>query len=223
LKAAFLHTHPFLQHRHLAFTGIADAAGLLEGSNAWKSTDAKLLKKWYTEFLHWMLTSKNGNDEHMAKNNHGTWYYVQVIDFALFTGDKAKAKQLAQESVKRLDSQLTTEGKQPLELERTKALGYSTMNLRGWFEAARLAEQSGVDLWNYKTSKGADLRTALNWLMPYALKEKEWTYQQIEKYNPNEMYPLLLQAAYKYNDPNYLSKANAVKESNVMTELLFGK
>ena len=206
-----------------AFTGIADAAGLLEGSTSWKQNDAKLLKQWYTTFLNWMLTSKNGGEEHRAKNNHGTWYYVQVIDFALFTGDKAKAKQLAQESIKRLDSQLTKEGKQPLELERTKALGYSTMNLRGWFEAATLAKQAGVDLYNYKTSKGATLRTALNWLMPYALSEKTWTYQQIEKYNPNEIFPLLLQAAYKFNDPAYLSKASTIKGDNVMTEILYRK
>jgi hypothetical protein len=54
-----------------------------------------------------MLTSKNGKDEHAAKNNHGTWYYAQVIDFSLFTGDMDKAKKLAEESKKRLDSQLT--------------------------------------------------------------------------------------------------------------------
>lgn len=205
-----------------AFTGIADAVGLIEGSNSWDQNDANLLQQWYTQFLNWMLTSKNGGEEHRAKNNHGTWYYVQVIDFALFTSDKAKAKQLAQESMARLDSQLTKEGKQPLELERTKALGYSTMNLRGWFEAATLAKQAGVDLYNYRTSKGADLRTALNWLMPYALNEKEWTYKQIEKYDATEIYPLLLQAAQKYNDPTYLAKANAIKkDNNVMIELLY--
>ena len=207
-----------------ALTGIADAAGLLEGSNAWTQKDTKLLQQWYTEYLNWMLTSRNGNDERRAKNNHGTWYYVQVMDFALFTGDKAKAKMLAEESVKRLDSQLTKEGKQPLELERTKALSYSTMNLSGWFQAARLAEQAGVDLWKYKTSKGADLRTALDWLLPYALNEKEWTYKQIEKYDPEEIYFLLLQAGYKYNEPGYLSKADAIKHgSNLMAELLYKK
>ena len=76
------------------------------------------------------------------KNNHGTWYYAQVIDFSLFTGDADKAKQLAEESKIRLDSQLTEEGKQPLELERTNALGYSTMNLRGWFTVATLAKKN---------------------------------------------------------------------------------
>ena len=206
-----------------AFTGVADAVGLLEGSNAWKEADTKLLQRWYTSFLNWMLTSKNGGEEPRAKNNHGTWYFVQVIDFALFTGDKAKAKQLAQEAVIRLDSQLTKDGKMPLELERTKALGYSTMNLRGWFEASALASQAGVDLWNYKTSKGADLHTALNWLMPYALSEKKWEYKQIEKYDANEMYPLLLQAANKYHDPNYLTKANAIGNKNFMIDLLYKK
>ena len=207
-----------------AFTGIADAAGLLEGSKSWTANDSKSLQQWYTQFLNWMLTSKNGRDEHAAKNNHGTWYYVQVIDFALFTGDKAKAKQLAEESLARLDSQLTAEGKQPLELDRTKGLGYSTMNLKGWFEAARLAEQVGVDLWNYKTSKGSGLRAAVDWLAPYALGEKQWAYQQIEKYGKNEIYPILLQAGYKY-DPSYLLKANGItgEENNGMIDLLYRK
>jgi hypothetical protein len=208
----------------IAFTGIADAAGLLNGSASWTQEDSGLLQQWYSQFLKWMLSSKNGKDEHAAKNNHGTWYYVQAMDFALFTGDKVKARQLAEESRARLDSQLTQEGKQPLELERTKAMGYSTMNLRGWFTAARLAEQTSVDLWNYKTSKGSGLQAALDWLMPFALGEKPWPYQQIEKYNSSEVYPLLLQAAYKYHG-NYLSKANnAIPERNrEMMDLLYRK
>ena len=205
-----------------AFTGVADAVGLLEGSASWNQKDDALLKQWYTSFLKWMLTSKNGGEEHRAKNNHGTWYFVQVMDFALFTGDKDKAKQLALESRVRLDSQLTKEGKQPLELERTKALGYSTMNLRGWFEAARLANEAGVDVWKYKTSKGAGLQSAFNWLLPYALNEKEWGYKQIEKYDANEFYPLLLQAAYQFNDPSYLVKAKTInRKQDVMTEILY--
>ena len=85
-----------------------------------------------------------------------------------------KAKQLAEESKARLDSQLTKEGKQPLELERTNGLGYSTMNLRGWFTVATLAETTGVDLWSSKTSQSVDLRTAFDWLIPYALGENKW-------------------------------------------------
>jgi hypothetical protein len=197
-----------------AFTGIADAAGLLEGSAPWTKDDHKKLQQWYSQFFTWMLDSKNGKDEHAAKNNHGTWYYVQVIDFALFLNDKVKAKQLAEESLLRLDSQLTADGQQPLELERTKALSYSTMNLRGWFEVANLAEQVGVDVWNYKTSKGSGLRKALDWLKPYALNEKSWTHEQIETYNAAEFYPLLLQAARKFKEPAYSANASSISKEN---------
>jgi hypothetical protein len=206
-----------------SLTGIADATGLLAGSKSWTDSDTKTLKQWYTQYLHWMLTSKNGNDEHKAKNNHGTWFLMQAIDYALFTDNKAKALQLAEESKKKLDSQITIEGKEPLELERTNAMGYSTFNLSAWFQVARLAEKTGVDLWHYKNSQGATLRTALDWLTPYALGEKKWTYQQIGKYNKNEFYPLLLQGADKYNEPDYLLKVNTIgnERDNVIINLLY--
>jgi hypothetical protein len=203
-------------------TGIADAAGLMAGSKSWATTDTKQLQNWYSQYLNWMLTSKNGNEEHHWKNNHGTWFYVQAIDFALFTGDRNKAMQLVNESKKRLDSQLTKEGKFPLELERTNALGYSTFVTAAWFHVACLAEKIGVDLWHYKTSSGASLQTAVDWLMPYALKEKNWTYQQIGPYNSTDFYPLLVQAADKFHDENYLKKANEIRgEKDVLTKLLY--
>jgi hypothetical protein len=208
----------------VALTNIADAAGLLIGSKSWTDADHKALQAWYSLYSNWLLTSKNGKDEHAAKNNHGTWYYAQAIDFALFTGDKVKAKQLAEESKKRLDSQLTQEGQQPLELERTNALGYSTMNLRGWFTVATLAEKTGVDLWNFKTSQAVGIRGAFDWLLPYALGEKSWTWQQISKYNKNEIYPLLLQAAEVFNDQKYRGIAAGLKtEDTGLSDLLYRK
>jgi len=209
----------------VALMGIADAASLLQGSKVWTEADQSSLQKWYSQFLNWMLTSKNGKDEHAAKNNHGTWYYAQVIYFSLFTNDIGKAKQLAEESKIRLDSQLTKEGKQPLELERTNALGYSTMNLRGWFTVATLAEKAGMNLWTYKTSQSTDLHTAFDWLLPYALGEKKWEYQQISKYNKNEIYPLLLQASSAFKDQKYFMVAKDLNKENinVIADLLYGK
>jgi hypothetical protein len=205
--------------------GIADAAGLLAGSASWKDQDLRSLQQWYARYLDWLLSSKNGNDEHAAKNNHGTWYYAQVIDFALFSGSKERAKQLAEESKNRLDSQLTEDGRQPLELERTNALGYSTMNLDGWFSVATLAEKTGVDLWNYQTPKGSSLNTALSWLTPYAIGEKTWNYQQISKYDKKDIYPLLLQAAGKFKDKKYLAYIKSIDNASndVMVDLLYGK
>ena len=206
----------------VALISIADAASLLQGSGSWTEADHLSLQKWYSQFLNWMLTSKNGKDEHAAKNNHGTWYYAQVIDFALFTGDTNKAKQLVEESKKRLDSQLTKEGKQPLELERTNGLGYSTMNLRGWFTVATLAKKTGTDLWNYKTPQNISIRAAFDWLLPFALGEKKWDYQQISKYNRTEVYPLLLQAYTEFKAQKYLDAANELYKdnTNLLADLL---
>ena len=208
----------------IALTGIADAAILLQGSRSWTTSLDKQLKQWYAQYLQWMLTSKNGMEEHAAKNNHGTWYYAQAIDFALFTGNKNKAVELINESKKRLDSQLTAEGKQPLELERTNGLGYSTMNLHGWFTVATLSAKTGIDLWNYKTPAGVGIQTAFAWLLPFAMGDSSWPYQQISGYDrKTEWYPLLLQAATGFKKKNYLEMAASVnkEDMNMITELLY--
>ena len=204
--------------------GITDAVCLLEGSNSWTSKDTKVMKDWYAKYLDWLLTSKNGRDEHAAKNNHGTWYYAQAINFALFTENKILAKTLAEESKKRLDSQLTKEGQQPLETERTNGLGYSTFNLLGWFDVAKLAEKAGVDLWNYQTPNGASIRMAFAWLIPYAMGDKKWTWQQIGEYDKKELYILLLQAGNKFEETNYkvyAEKNLSEKINDPMIDLLY--
>jgi hypothetical protein len=187
---------------------IADAAGLLDGSKAWTAADNQGLQNWYKEFLNWMLTSKNGKDERAAKNNHGTWYSAQVVDYALFTGDAKLAHELAEEAKRRIDSQFTAEGKMPLELERTTALGYSTFNLIAWSKLAALASQAGTDLWSYTNARGAGIRKAIDWLVPYAAGDKKWQYQQINNYNKGELYDLLLYTSLYYKDKKYLTEAD---------------
>ena len=207
----------------IPLTSIADAAGLLQGSKAWSADDTKALQAWYAQFLHWLLTSKNGNDEHAAKNNHGTYFFMQAVDFALFINNTTKAKELLQESKTRIDSQINKEGKMQLELDRTNGLGYSTFNIQAWFKLAALGDRAGVDLWNYKNGEGASIRTALDWLRPYALGEQKWTYQQIGGYNKNTIYGLLLIAAVKYKEPKYLDYANSIKKevNEPLSELLY--
>jgi len=207
----------------VSLTGIVDAEGLLQGSRSWKAEDHKGVQDWYAKYLDWLLNSKYGKDEAAAKNNHGTWYNVQVVDFALFTGDKEKAKQLAEESKKRIDSQIGSNGKMQLELDRTNGLGYSSMNLRGWFDMATLADELGVNLWTYTNKDNAGIRTALDWLVPYAVGEKPWIFDQITPYNKNQIYSTLLRAASEYKDPKYSDYANKIdaEVNEVMTDLLY--
>lgn len=112
---------------------LIDAIGLLGGSKSWNAADQKQLQAWFDQFLTWMLESKNGRDEAASENNHGTFYDVQTASFALFVGKKDLAKQILQSSQqKRITRQIEPDGRQPLELERTRSWSYSVMNLEGW-------------------------------------------------------------------------------------------
>src|SRR6266853_183443 len=75
-------------------TQIVDAIGLLAGAKALTEADRRGLEDWYAKFLQWMLESKNGRDEAAAKNNHGTYYDVQVTSFALFLGKTDLARSI---------------------------------------------------------------------------------------------------------------------------------
>jgi hypothetical protein len=206
-----------------ALTGITDATRLLQTSKSFTEADAQAIQQWYAQYLNWMLTSKNGHEEHAAKNNHGTWFYAQSIDFALYTGNTAKAKELIEETKKRMDSQINAAGKMQLELDRTNGLGYSTFNLQAWFKVATLAQHTGINLWQYVNQQGAGIRTALDWLLPYALGQQPWSYQQISEYKKNNIYVLLLQAAAVYNDPKYAGLAKGLDNevNDTLTDLLY--
>ncbi len=205
----------------ISLMGIADAAGLLEGSTAWINTDQAGLRSWYRQYLDWLLTSKNGREEHAAKNNHGTWYYAQAVDFALFSGDTKRAAELATESKQLMDGQIDSAGKQPLELERTNALWYSTYNLQAWIRLAILADKAGVDIWNHRNKNNTGISHSLDWIIPYATGKKTFTYQQIDKYNESALFELLLLAGKKYHNAGYLSTAKELKPGkNILTMIL---
>jgi hypothetical protein len=43
----------------------------------------------------------------------------------------------------------------------------------------------------------------LDWLVPFAVGEKKWTYKQISTFQPEKLAPLLRRAALRYNEPAY--------------------
>jgi hypothetical protein len=76
----------------------ADAATLLHGSKHWSAADQQALLAWAATYFEWLTTSKNGLDERAAKNNHGTWYDVQAVKWALVLGRKDQAKEICAEA-----------------------------------------------------------------------------------------------------------------------------
>src|ERR1044071_3502504 len=92
---------------------VVDAVGLLGGAKSWTKSDDDGLKKWYADFLRWMRESKNGRDEAAAKNNHGTYYDVQVASYALFLGERDLAKRVIEEArTKCVAAQVEPDGRQ---------------------------------------------------------------------------------------------------------------
>lgn len=202
-----------IESRWLAELG--DWMGLLEGSKAFTKDQDIKIKDWYKQYLIWLLNSKNGKDEHHAKNNHGTIYDSQVAAYALFTGQNELAETILKGSLERINVQIEPDGRQPLELERTRAYSYSTMNLTdGWFNLALLGQNAGVDIWNYKTTDGRSIRKALDWLIPYALDEKPKDLKQIIPYEKTDLYKLLILAGTTYKDNMYLKKAASIPTDN---------
>ena len=184
----------------------ADAAQLLAGSPAWTEKDKAELKVWLETYFNWLVTSKNGMDEAKSKNNHGTWYDVQAIELALVLGKMDVAKQIAETAKqKRVGVQIEPDGKQPLELARTAALGYSHFNLEALFTLATMSEYAGVDLWHCQLANGKyALATALDFLLPYvADASKKWPYQQLKEFNRAMVAPQLRQAAVIYRAAKY--------------------
>jgi len=183
---------------------VVDAIGLLAGSKALTENDQRGLQDWFGKFLHWMLDSKNGHDEAAAKNNHGSYYDVQVASFALFVGKRDLAMHVLQDArQKRIATQVEPDGRQPLELARTKAWSYSNMNLDGLMSLATLGERTGVDLWNFQTSDGRGIRKALDFLVPTALSEQKWQYPEIGGVKPEALFPLMRRASAVYRDKQY--------------------
>ena len=183
---------------------LVDALGLLEASPAWTEADRKAMREWLGQYYQWLTTSRIGKGENEAANNHGTWYDAQVAGFALFTGDRDLAKKVIEDSkTKRIAAQIEPDGRQPLELKRTKSFDYSRGNLDGLFALATLGKQVDVDLWSFETKDGRSIRKALDWLIPYATGEKKWAYEQIKDLQGGSLAPLLRRAAVAFHEPAY--------------------
>lgn len=187
---------------------IVDAVGLLAGSKSWTPADDSGMKDWVSKFLSWVQESPIGKDEAAAKNNHGTHYDVQVTAMALFIGNTELAKSVVTNArEKRIALQIEADGRQPLELARTRSFSYSVMNLGGFFRLARLAENVGVDLWSFQTKDGRSIRKALDYLLPFATGEKKWEVKQITPVQPDDLAPLLIIAADKFDSAQYRNTA----------------
>ena len=198
---------------------VLDAAILIQDSPNWSKDNHLALKKWFSDYLTWMLESPIGKDEAKAKNNHGTFYSEQVIAMALFVDKPEIALNEIEIFKNRMESQLKSDGSQPLELARTKSWGYVNMNMFGYYLIAKLAENANINLWNQQISDGKSMKNALQFIIPYLKNEKIWEYEQIQKIGFGETIKILKYASKKYSNPEYEELAKKIDLKTYQSEM----
>jgi hypothetical protein len=177
-------------------TGIIDTVGLikvvqsiggLEGSPAWTPEIQKGMKAWFRAYLDWLLKSKNGLSE------------------ATFVGDLERVRTSVELGRERIATQIELDGRQPLELKRTKSYSYSLYNLEALFILAEYGPAVGVDLFGYRSPNGRTLRAALDYMVPYFKADAKWPGEQISDIKPRDpaLAGLLRRAANAYHEPKY--------------------
>ena len=186
---------------------VARAIETLESSHSLSSSDLAAIKNWFSEYLEWMTTSKNGLEEREAKNNHGTCWVMQVAEFAHLVGDTAELG-FCRERFKHVlvPNQMAADGSFPLELKRTKPYGYSLFNLDAMATTCQILSTQKDDLWKFSMPDGRNLHKAVEFMYPYIADKNSWPYP------PDVMFfqfwpvrqPCLLFAGVAYSVPKYI-------------------
>lgn len=128
---------------------------------------------WFADYLDWLTTSRFGTTERDEKNNHGTCWLLQAASFAALLG----RTDILEDARGRLQTviiptQIEPDGRQPLELARTKPYAYSLFNLDVLAAAAWLL--GGSELIGWKTHDGRSIGGAIAWMAPFIADKAAW-------------------------------------------------
>ncbi|WP_110655632.1 alginate lyase family protein [Salinicola halimionae] len=172
---------------------LAQSIRRLEPAPAMTVETLQGLKQWYSDYLDWMLTSKNGQDEHAKRNNHGTWYDAQIVAFARFVDRQALAGRQLHSASHRIATQIAEGGAQPLELARTRPWHYVNFNLEAW--STLLEESSTLGLrWPDSDADRERLAAAYRWIAERAANPHAWPYRELHGFHPAIALPNLVMA-----------------------------
>ncbi len=201
---------------------VVDAIALLEQSAVLPDGDRRALRVWFASYLAWLQTSPNGQTERAAKNNHGSWFAAQTAAFALFAGDTVLARTVVSDARARIGWQVQADGRQPLELERTKSLHYSAFNVLALSRLAEMGRYLGIDLWSYQAPTGGSIAAAIDRMAPFVDRQQEWPDTQIEPVRSDYLLEVFRKARMALGDTKYdaviarLPKVDTAKDVSLL-------
>lgn len=136
------------------------------------------LKKWFSNYLEWMITSKNGQDEAAAENNHSVAFWLQVAVFARFTGDEKRLAECRRQFKEFfVPRQMAADGSFPYELARTKPYAYSLFQLDNMATLCQVLSTPDDNLWEFELPDGRGIRKAVQYLYPFLADKSKWPLQ----------------------------------------------
>ncbi len=183
------------------------AASLLTNSGALMLDEQLALQNWFASYLKWLTTSKNGQEERDAKNNHGSCWVMQAAEFARFTGNREVTRFCIDRFCTHLiPDQVAPNGSLPLELARTKPYSYSLFDLDILCTTAQILTTPDNDLFTFALPDGRGLRKAVAYMAPFIRDKKIWPYPYDVEYFADlpVRQPSLLFAGLAYGDRSYL-------------------
>ncbi len=177
----------------------------LAATGSWDPKDQAATRRWFEDYLHWLLHSKTAEDEKNSGNNHASWYVAQVAAVANYVGDSA-AQQAAfafyRDNI--FNRQIAKNGSAPREELRTRSLSYSAFNLEAYSDVCRIAQVQGVDLWSLQAKNGATIATVIDYLAPYLSEPDKWHKEQIVDFEASGLYSLAF-AGMGLKRPDYVA------------------
>ena len=194
--------------------GIIDTIQLLEVAQGaivmQQALDTKVLsgvKKWFSEYLDWLMSHPYGKAEMNAQNNHGTCFIMQVASFAKLTANE-KLLDFCRERYKTvlLPDQMAPDGSFPKELARTKPYGYSIFNLDAMSSICQILTTNTDNLWEYETTDGKSIKKGIAYLYPYLADKSKWPLKPDVMYWENwpVAQPVLVFGAQALRKPEWL-------------------
>eukprot|EP01134_Creolimax_fragrantissima_P003404 CFRG3404T1 len=179
---------------------VLDTVRLVHRSGKLSVAEYRKVQSWTAEFLKYITEKRQGTNERKSKNNHGTYYDIQVAALAAFSDDVVLFRRSMERSRARVIEQFAMDGSMPDEMKRPTQLHYMLFSLQGWYTLATLASKAGVDIWSYIPANHTDpaLRNAAKFTVPYF--NETWTHHQTTTEDMDRMLPLYFMARRHYKD-----------------------
>lgn len=175
--------------------------GELEHSPNWPKSLKRKIHKWMRDFYHWITTHEYGVEASRRRNNIGTYYYYHILSLLKYMDEPEIAEAVIKESVIPLiKEQISKDGAQHYELERTKSFNYSLDNMKAILGIADLSTELGVDLWGYEENGQCFIKSMIDFYVPYVKGEKQWEWEQIIPFYFSDLNVVFAKAAEHYGD-----------------------